>query len=115
MNGSIDDIITSHPDFFTQSDFVTDFLRVIGWRGIKSLRTLAKGVESLFDAVYDFLNITNSGIFQNFYDQYRPLIVVGFVVSLIILGMIYMLSEKRPEILKNFIIGLLVIFATPTF
>uniref|UniRef100_UPI001652F7DA hypothetical protein n=1 Tax=Serratia marcescens TaxID=615 RepID=UPI001652F7DA len=26
-----------------------------------------------------------------------------------------MLSEKRPEILKNFIIGLLVIFATPTF
>lgn len=112
---SAESILKSNTDIFSQSDFVTDFLRVIGWKGIKILRTLAKGVESLFDAVYDFLNITNSSVFQNFYDQYRPLIVVGFVISLIVLGTIYMLTEKRPEVLKNFIIGLLVIFATPTF
>lgn len=115
MNGSIESIIKSNSKFFTESNFVTDYLRKLGWGIIMMLRDLTKGVESLFDAVYDFLNITNSAIFQDYYNQYRPLIQIAFVVSLIALGAIYMLSEKRPEVLRNFIIGLLVIFATPTF
>jgi|GEM_PF-4977477 len=102
--GNVESIITSNPDIFTQSDFVTDFLRVIGWKIIMMLRSLTRGVETLFDAVYDFLNITNSSVFQDYYNQYRYLITVAFIVSILFLGTIYLLTEKRAEVMKNFFI-----------
>lgn len=108
-------ILMDYPGLFSPSNFLIDFIRDIGWIIVTLLRYLCNGVETLLDSVYDFLTITNSSIFLDFYNQFRPLIIVSLTISLIVLGSVYMMTEKRPEILKNFIIGLMVIFAAPTF
>lgn len=107
------EIITSHSDAFMQSDIIFDCLRPIGWMIIKFLAAICDLVQSVFDAAYKMLNVLTSKPFLDFTDRFKPAIVIVLSASLIVLGLIYTFSDKKPPIVKNALIGLAIIFMMP--
>lgn len=110
-----EDVLINNPDYFSPSNFILDFIRTIGWALVKMLRFLCSGVEELFEICYEMISITENPLITDYVDEFRPLIVAALAISLIVLGITLMFSEKRPPILKNIFLGLMVIFGTTTF
>lgn len=110
-----EDVLINNPDYFSPSNFILDFIRTIGWALVKMLRFLCSGVEELFEICYEMISITENPLITDYVDEFRPLIVAALAISLIVLGITLMFSEKRPPILKNIFLGLMVIFGATTF
>lgn len=114
MMTSVESILIDNSEHFDQSNFLFDFVRMVGWAIVKFLRFFAHGSELLIDAAYEFLDITQSNMISSFLDEFGPLLPISLTVSFIVLGLIYMFSDKRPKVFHNLFLGLLVLFGFGT-
>lgn len=107
-------IIIQHWESFFQSNIIFDELRYIGWALVLLLTLLCTAVQSVFDAAYTALNFTSSDIFTSFLDSRFQLVYsVMLSASFLILGLIYIFSDKKPPVLRNLLVGLAIICVGP--
>lgn len=106
-------IITSNYDFFDQSNIWTDIMRSFGWGIVRFLTWLCNGAQEIFDSAYNMLNFTSSDLFKNYLSEFSVWITVILTISFISLGLIYVFSEKKPQVLRNVMIAIAVIYIIP--
>lgn len=106
-------IITSHTGYFNESSFILDILNMIGWALVKFLSSICNAVQSLFDSAYKLLNFSDSVVFKSFLSEFSFTITIVLTISFIAIGLTYMFSEKKPQVLKNLMIGLGIIYVLP--
>jgi len=113
MTPQAQNILDKYSDYFESSNIIGDSLRWIGWKICIGLKIFCDLIQKLFDAAYELVAFANDNIFKTFLGNFYSLAMAIFLISFIILGLTYMFSEKRPDIIKNMLIGMAVIFIGP--
>ncbi len=103
----------------TESNFFMDILHWLGWAIVKGLQTLANGVESLVDGMYELLDFTTYiGINKFFSDSdFKILLTVLFAFALIVLAWTLVFNSKennKPKVIQQLCIVALVLTGLPT-
>ncbi|OZU88643.1 hypothetical protein CIL03_10145 [Virgibacillus indicus] len=93
-----------------------DLLRNIGWGIIQLLVWINDWIEGVATKVVTLGGLYNSEDMSSFIDILQPLAIGLFVVSVTVLGFMFMLNkvEKRNEILMNVLIAVSVIVILPS-
>lgn len=92
-----------------------DLLRNIGWGIIKVLVWINDWIEGVATKVITLGGLYNSEDMSSFVDILQPLAIGLFVVSVTVLGFMFMLNkvEKRNEVIMNVLIAVSVIVILP--
>lgn len=107
---SYEQILTSFDTYFCKSAVWWDFLRSAGFMIANGLRKLCDTVIDLFGAVYDMLDFTTYSGVAELIDKFKSVFWLILAFSLLGLFLSYILEfEKRPNLLKNIAITLIVI------
>ena len=99
------DFLVKNVDYFVTNDFVIAILRTIGWLLVKGVNYLIEGSKAIYDTTFGLIDITRYSGVQSFISEYRPLLQAVMVLSLVILGYIYIIGkEKRHDLLTSILI-----------
>lgn len=104
-------ILQNNTFIFQQNSMIMSFLRLIGWGLSKFFINLASATSSLFDAVFGFLSFTDdNGVLGSFVKDFRPVVFAILIVSIFALGVLLIIKhEKKPQLLQNILIFVLVV------
>lgn len=103
-------ILTNFADYFHKSSIWMDAIRAIGYEIVKLLQIVADAMISLFDKTYDLLDFTRIPAVDKFINEFKPVFIALFCVSLLILGVMLIIQTEKPKkLLKNILISLVVI------
>ncbi len=98
----------NNEDLFVNNNIVLFAVKWIGWLITKGLVKIADMCESLYDISFGMVDFTNWSTINNFVEQFKPLFVALFAVSLVALGLILIFAhEKKPKIIINLCIAIL--------
>lgn len=104
------DFLTENIDYFVTNDFVVAIIRTIGWMLVKGVNQLIEGSKTIYNAAFGLIDITRYTGVQEFINEYEPLLQALLVVSLVVLGYIYILGkEKRHDLLTSLLIFAVVV------
>lgn len=99
------DFLVKNVDYFVTNDFVIAILRTIGWLLVQGVNYLIEGSKAIYDTTFGLIDITRYSGVQSFISEYRPLLQAVMVLSLVILGYIYIIGkEKRHDLLTSILI-----------
>lgn len=115
-----DERITIHEDLSAILDVSSgwmydDLLRQIGWGIIKFLVWLNDWIEGVATKIITLGGLYNSPDMKEFMEMMQPLAVAFFVVSITVVGFLFMLNkiEKRNEVVMNVLVAVGVIVILP--
>lgn len=93
-----------------------DLIRNIGWGIIQVLVWLNDWIEGVATTVVSLGGLYDSPAMQRFIDVMQPLALALFVVSVTVLGFLFMLNkiEKRNEVVINILVAVSVILVLPS-
>lgn len=96
-----------------EHSIINDVLRSISWVITSLLALIADSAESLYNAAFDFIDITTYRTVQLFIEDFKPILIGILAISLFALFLMIMLGhEKRPKMMQNFVILILVVSAS---
>lgn len=108
------DILMQNSEYFTQSNFIWDLLRQIGWVVVQGFVWVCQACESLYDAMYQLIDFTQYSGFQDFVNTFKPLLYGIFAASLLAIGIMMIVgNRKHLEYLRNALLAVAVICAVP--
>lgn len=108
------EILTQNNSYFTQSNFIWDLLRQIGWVVMQGFVMVCDACESLYDEMYQLIDFTQYEGFRDFVSALTPLLYGIFVASLLAIGLMMIAgNRKHLEYIRNVLIAAVVITAVP--
>lgn len=92
-----------------------DLLRSIGWGAIKFLVWLNDWIEGVVEEILSLGGLYNNPDMEEFINFMQPLAVAFLVISLVVVGFLFMLNkiEKRNEVVLNVLLSVGVIVVLP--
>lgn len=100
-------------DYFESSSIFIDFARWVGWGIIMVLKALMDVVQPIFDAAFDSLDFLLYGKYLDFLGDFKILFVSIATLSFLILGIILIVSDRKPPVLKNILISVIFLAVLP--
>lgn len=101
------EFLTNNIDYFVTNDLVISIIRTIGWMLVKGVNYLIEGSKTIYNATFGMIDITRYTGIENFITEYEPLLQALLVISLVVLGYMYILGKEK----KNDLLTSLLIFA----
>lgn len=104
------DFLNENIDYFVTNDLVLAVFRTIGWWLVNGLNAILDFCSSLYDKTFALIDITSWPVVDDFIEDYDPLIKAIMVLSLVILGYIYIIGKnKQNDLLVSVLIFTVVI------
>lgn len=98
-------ILEEFQDYFETNNIVGTVFRWIGWAVAKGMASLAEQCANLYDYAFGLVDITTWGPFQDFLEDFRPLVSAVVFLSLIVLAYIFLFGkEKKRPVLSSLLI-----------
>ena len=108
-DNEIYNIIDNHLDFFHSNSIFNYIGRAIGWAIVKGIKWLVDLCQSLFSITIGLVDFTQWTGVNDFLSQFNGLFKVLLGVSLIALGVMYVINwEKKPrplQVAQNLLLG----------
>lgn len=104
------EFLTKNIDYFDTNNLVTWFLRELGWMLAKGFNIVIDVLKNLYNHTFGLVDITNSGVLKNFLAEYNPLIKTIMILSLVIVGYMFLFGkDKKHDIFTSLMIFAVVI------
>lgn len=101
----ISQFLLANEEFFTTNNIIVNAFRWIGWGLVKILRSALEAGTTLYDYTFGLVDITNWTNLNDFIEQFRPLISALVLLSLVVLGFMFILGKhKKHTVLSSFLI-----------
>lgn len=91
------------------NDIVSSAVRTLGWGLVKILAYLANICGKLYDATFNFIDITKIDKVNSLISSFLPILAALFVASFIFYGITTMRSKQKRPILTNLLLAFLVV------
>lgn len=113
-------ILENFSEYFTQSNFLADGIRTLGWWIIKFLATMCRLAEDLFNEAFKWLNFGSSEVIEKIVSSNNlKLIVISIMtLSLICIGYLMMIDKRKVDIISlpsNILMPIFVMMCLPFF
>lgn len=95
-------------DYMTNNDIINSLFRTVGWFFAKLLRNLIDACKNLYDITFGLVDITKWSVLENWLQEYKPLLQAIMILSLVALGIMYMLGKNK----KHNVFTSILIFVT---
>lgn len=110
----IKNILIVFSDVMHRYNLIQWFFNWVGWCIISLFKYLVDGAEYLLNQVYSLNDFIFSDQVQDYIKSYQPILWVLFGFALLVLGWTLIIDQdKKPKVLQNFIISILVLTALP--
>ena len=104
------EFLTKNIDYFDTNNLVTWFLRELGWLLVKGFNIVIDVLKNLYNHTFGLVDITNSGVLKNFLAEYNPLIKTIMILSLVIVGYMFLFGkDKKHDVFTSLMIFAVVI------
>lgn len=103
-------------EYFTRQSMMLSAIRAIGWFVVKLLRSLAEMLNDGLTAMYKVLSFEKYLEGTGFYDTYKSLVQPLMIISLVIVGILFIVGSekvKMSKLLQNIGLSIMVIFTLP--
>lgn len=101
----ISQFLLTNEEFFTTNNIVINVFRWLGWMLVKLLRSALEAGVVLYDYTFGLVDITSWTNLNDFIEQFRPLISGLVLLSLVVLGFMFILGKhKNHTVLSSFLI-----------
>lgn len=101
-------------DFFSTNDIILTAVRTVGWLLVKGFSLLLDCCITLYDYTFGLIDITRWSVLENYLSEYKPLIQAIMMVSLVILGFMYMFGKNKKHNVLNSVLILAVVMSAST-
>ena len=112
------DVLAKWKDVFSQSGIFTDAFIWVGWALTQGLKFFVDATQKLVDEMYKLIDFTSYAGIDKFFSTYNLRLILGilFAIALVVLGATYIFqgNEKRPKVLQNLLIAVMIITALPS-
>ena len=110
----IKNILIVFSDVMHRYNLIQWFFNWVGWCIISLFKYLVDGAEYLLNQVYSLNDFIFSDQVQDYIKSYQPILWILFGFALLVLGWTLIIDQdKKPKVLQNFIISILVLTALP--
>lgn len=107
------DFLSENIDYFVPNDLVRTVFRAIGWWLVQILNVVLDFCSLLYDTTFGLVDITEWSVLKEFISEYNPLIKAIMVLSMVILGYIYIIGKnKQNDLLVSVLIFIVIITAS---
>ncbi len=107
-------ILIVFSDVMHRYNLIQCFFNWVGWCIISLFKYLVDGAEYLLNQVYSLNDFIFSDQVQDYIKSYQPILWILFGFALLVLGWTLIIDQdKKPKVLQNFIISILVLTALP--
>ena len=107
------DFLSENIDYFVPNDLVRTVFRAIGWWLVQILNVVLDFCSLLYDITFGLVDITEWSVLKEFISEYNPLIKAIMVLSMVILGYIYIIGKnKQNDLLVSVLIFMVIITAS---
>lgn len=107
-------LVENHTYLSPSHIFISAF-RIVGWWIVKGLIFLANCCQDFYKACFRFLDFTEYEPVENFLSEFKVGVVVIMTISFVIIGYKLLFStNKKPNVITNFMIGMFVLCASAT-
>ena len=107
------DFLSENIDYFVPNDLVRTVFRAIGWWLVQILNVVLDFCSLLYDITFGLVDITEWSVLKEFIREYNPLIKAIMVLSMVILGYIYIIGKnKQNDLLVSVLIFMVIITAS---
>lgn len=106
-DSQIVEFLQEHSDFFTTNNIIVTVFRTIGWMLVKGVTSLIDICKELYDTTFGLVDITRWSGVEEFLDEFEPLIMAFLILSITILGYMYMFGKNK----KHNLFASILIFA----
>ena len=96
-----------------EDNFFIEAVRLVGWGLFKFLYVIYEILESFISLIFDLFTFMDSPSATSVFAAYNDAFKVVLILSLVIFGTIVILSDNRPKILQNLLIGMAVWMLLP--
>lgn len=108
-------IFASWGTYLENYSFLGSILREIGWILVNFLATVCDAMESVFDLALQVMTFSSSSMLGNWIsDTFGSAVVPICSISLFVVGMYFVFSDKRPAVIRNVLVALAVVVMLPT-
>lgn len=101
------EFLTENLDYFTTNNIVSTILRSIGWLLVQGFNALIDACSALYDHTFALIDITLWTGLEEFIGEYDPVIKAFLILSLVVLGYMFIFGKEK----KNDLIMSALIFA----
>lgn len=108
------EFLVENRDFFITNDLVISILRSIGWMLVKGLNSLLDACQMLYDYTFGLIDITSWSVLEDFLAEYGPLLQGIMVLSLVVLGYMYLFGKSKNHDLLTSLLIFAVVFTSST-
>ena len=113
-------ILENFSEYFTQSNFLLNGIRTLGWWTIKFLATICRLAEDLFNEAFKWLDFGSSEVIEKIVSSNNlKLIVISIMtLSLICIGYLMMIDKRKVDIISlpsNILMPIFVMMCLPFF
>lgn len=108
------EFLVENRDFFITNDLVISILRSIGWMLVKGLNSLLDACQMLYDYTFGLIDITSWSVLEDFLAEYGPLLQGIMVLSLVVLGYMYLFGKNKNHDLLTSLLIFAVVFTSST-
>ena len=108
------EFLVENRDYFITNDLVTSILRSIGWMLVKGLNSLLDACQALYDYTFGLIDITSWSVLEEFLAEYGPLLQAVMVLSLVVLGYMYLFGKNKNHDLLTSMLIFAVVFTSST-
>ena len=103
------EFLTKNIDYFDTNNLVTWILRELGWLLVKGFNIVIDVLKNLYDHTFALVDITNWDVLKNFLAEYNPLIKAIMILSLLIVGYMFLFGkDKKHDVFASFMIFIVV-------
>lgn len=104
------EFLAKNIDYFDTNNLVTWILRELGWLLVKGFNIVIDVLKNLYDHTFGLVDITNWGVLKNFLAEYNPLIKTIMILSLVIVGYMFLFGkDKKHDVFTSLMIFAVVI------
>ncbi len=97
-------------DYMVNNDLVLWMFRKIGWALAKLLSSLIDVGKTLYDFTFSLVDVTKWTGMEDWINEFRPLVQAILIISLAVLGMMYMFGKnKKHNVLTSVLIFAVVV------
>lgn len=106
----IADFLKENIDYFVTNDIIITVFRTIGWAIVKLFNSILDFCALLYDKTFGLVDITEWSVVNDFVEEYDPLIKGILILSLVVLGYIYIIGKnKQNDLLISILIFVVVV------
>lgn len=106
-DSQIVEFLQEHSDLFTTNNIIVTVFRTVGWMLVKGVTSLIDICKELYDTTFGLVDITRWSGVEEFLDEFEPLIMAFLILSITILGYMYMFGKNK----KHNLFASILIFA----